>query len=379
VTATGTRARAEGRPTLCTPESLQQADDVATQRSRAARQPMLGLAGLVLVLSIAVLLMFGAGGAETSVRVLGPIVTAALPLVAMVAFWWDDWPGTIRSEAWSGWIDTLLIAAGAIAFTVLGQVVVGRADLDALFRSAPGPGQAATTAVLPVAGAAFAAMLQLTLVCEGWPLHQLPRIPGGLLAIATAWIIAAVLYWSVVDVHPPAGSGLRAHDGMISGPELGALLTVIGVWQVWYITWRGWPFSTLRNQAARLALANLVVLGGGWLTYLILDRGASVATETITAAAGSFIAAGLIVSMLFEGAVRSHLTPAWDRVASVAVIAVLALLLYRGLSAFGDGQRWERITTGEWVTYATLDALGVSVILHTAVGRRWPFGDGTST
>ena len=68
-------------------------------RSRApdepisARQPAVGLLGLLLVVPIAAALAIGAGG-EGSVRVLAPIVTYSLPLVAMVAFWWEDWPGT---------------------------------------------------------------------------------------------------------------------------------------------------------------------------------------------------------------------------------------------------------------------------------------------
>ena len=50
-----------------------------------------------------------------------------------------------------------------------GQLVVsGRIDLHGVFDPAPGPGNAAT---LPLAAAAFVAMLQLTLVCEGRPLR----------------------------------------------------------------------------------------------------------------------------------------------------------------------------------------------------------------
>jgi hypothetical protein len=52
----------------------------------AVGQPGLGLLGLLLVVPIAAALAFGAGGADASVEVLGPLVTYALPLVAMVAF-----------------------------------------------------------------------------------------------------------------------------------------------------------------------------------------------------------------------------------------------------------------------------------------------------
>jgi len=92
------------------------------------RQPWLGLAGLLFVVPVAAVLAF-AGGPETAVRVLGPLVGTALTPVAMVAFWWNRWPGTTLRPAWAGWFDTLVIAALALALAVLGQVVVGRADL----------------------------------------------------------------------------------------------------------------------------------------------------------------------------------------------------------------------------------------------------------
>ncbi len=40
---------------------------------------------------------------------LGPLVTFALPAVAMIAFWWEDWPGSRLRPGWSGCVDTVLI------------------------------------------------------------------------------------------------------------------------------------------------------------------------------------------------------------------------------------------------------------------------------
>jgi hypothetical protein len=85
--------------------------------------------GLSLVLPVALLLALGAGGAEPSLRVLAPLVTFGLPVVAMVAFWWEDWPGTALGPSWSGWADTVLIVVAAVLLTVLGQLVVGHADV----------------------------------------------------------------------------------------------------------------------------------------------------------------------------------------------------------------------------------------------------------
>ena len=66
-------------------------DDAATAAPADGRG---GLRGLWLVVPIAALLAAGAGGPERSLLVLGPLVTYSLPLIVMVAFWWEDWPGT---------------------------------------------------------------------------------------------------------------------------------------------------------------------------------------------------------------------------------------------------------------------------------------------
>jgi hypothetical protein len=150
------------------------------RRTDHAQQPLLGVAGLSLVLPVALLLALGAGGAEPSLRVLAPLVTFGLPVVAIVAFWWEDWPGTALGPSWSGWADTVLIVVAAVLLTVLGQLVVGHADVGGLFDPFAGPEHAPTfPATLPLAGATFVAMLQITLVSERWPLERLPRRTGG--------------------------------------------------------------------------------------------------------------------------------------------------------------------------------------------------------
>ena len=78
--------------------------------------------------------------------------------------------------------------------------------------------------MLPLAGAAFTAMLQFTLVSEGWPLRRLPRLPAGLLAMLVAWEAALAVYHLVVEVTPPPGSRVYARSGPMAGESLGALL-----------------------------------------------------------------------------------------------------------------------------------------------------------
>ena len=161
------------RPPVSSPDRPRESSWIVTS------QPRLGLIGLVLVVPIAAALAVGAGGPERSALVLGPLVTYALPLVAVVAFWWEDWPGTRLRPSWSGWADTALIAGGAVVLTAAGQTVVAGLDLRGIFDAFPGPGHTPTfPATMPLAAAAFVAMLELTLVGEGWPLRRLPRLRG---------------------------------------------------------------------------------------------------------------------------------------------------------------------------------------------------------
>jgi hypothetical protein len=43
------------------------------------------------------------------------------------------------------------------------------------------------------------------------------------------------------------------------------------------------------------------------------------------------------------------------------------------LEAVAGDMRFTRASADEWVTHVGLNALGVSIILHVAIGRRWPF------
>jgi len=337
-------------------------------------QPELGLRGLLLVVPIAVFLAVGAGG-EGSVLVLAPLVTYALPLVAMVAFWWADWPGTRMRAGWGGWVDTVLVAAGAVVLTGLGQAVAGHLDLRGLFEPSPGPGHVPTfPATMPLGGAAFVAVLQLTLVGEGWPLRRLRPVPAGLLAVAASWVVALLVYHALVEVDPLPGSGVTGRHGPIPGAEFGAALVLIGCWQVLcFVTWRGWPFTRIANRAARLVTAHLAVLGGGVLTYVVVHAELGVGTARTAALAGCFIAAGLLSGMLFEGwpGARSARV---ERLALLLATLTTTALLAAGLFAIADPMHVSRISADDWVEHASLNALATSIILHVAIGRRWPFG-----
>lgn len=79
--------------------------------------------------------------------------------------------------------------------------------------------------------------------------------------------------------------------------------------------------------------------------------------------------------MLFEGVFSPHLGPARERVATLAASLILGAALYAALTAYADTLDWTRPTSQDWVGHTALNAIGLSIILHVAVGRRWPFGE----
>jgi hypothetical protein len=77
--------------------------------------------------------------------------------------------------------------------------------------------------------------------------------------------------------------------------------------------------------------------------------------------------------MLLDGWPDSLLAPAPACVAKVAAVALLSALLYAGLEALAQRADWNRAGPEEWTAYVALNAIGVGVILHVGIGRRWPF------
>src|SRR4051794_12342209 len=228
------------RPPISTPPSLQPRDLRDAEQGAAAPQPALGLAGLLLVAPVAVLLGVGAGSLQASLRVLGPLTTFALPVVAMIAFWWEDWPGTRLRADWAGWADTVLVVVGAVVLTLAGQAVTARSDPVGIFDPTAGPEHAPTFPItMPLAGTAFVVLLQLTLACERWPMSRLGRTSSGALALVVSWSVALLLTWTVIAVVEPV-NGARPHPGLMDAADFGALVVTVGVWQtVLFVVLRG--------------------------------------------------------------------------------------------------------------------------------------------
>jgi hypothetical protein len=150
-------------------------------------------------------------------------------------------------------------------------------------------------------------------------------------------------------------------------------------WQVWFfVVWRGWPFAELQRRRLRLMLASACVIGGAVATYAVVYGLNDVRTDTISAAAASFIAAGLVIGILFEGSLRSLLPPAPERLATLAGALVGAAALYFALRAYADSLDWTKTGAQEWIAHVGLNAIGIAIISHVAIGRRWPFGTATA-
>ena len=373
-----------GRPLLTTPPHLQDQASADLQRQRLAGQPWLGVGGLLLGAAVFFALALGTGSTRTSLLILGPISTFALPAVAMVAFWWNDWPGSRFTTPWTGLIDTLLVAAAAVVLTIAGQAIVERSDLRGVFQASPGPAVPATfPATLALAGAAFTAMLQLSLVCERWPLGGGGRLRSGIAALPISWAIGSGAYFLFVnlDAMPAAerAAGLRNPGGPIAGPEFGSALTAVGLWQaVFFIALRGWPVNTITRRPARLLAGNALVIGLGALAYLVLRNLAHWQPDAISAACGCIISATLIVAMLFDGWPAARLPPTPARALTLALTALVALALDRALASYADSIRWTRATPNEWITTAALSFIGAGIILHVGIGLRWPFARTTT-
>jgi len=365
---------------LTAPSGQQSGDAAPVQRRRVAAQPWLGLGGLLLTAGIFFALALGTGSTATGLLVIGPIATFALSGVGMIAFWWNDWPGSRLSAPWTGLIDTVLAVAFALVLTIAGEAVVERPDIGAAFHATRGQtGPTTFPATMALAGATFTAMLQLSLVCERWPLNRFARLWSGIAALAVSWAIGVGAYYlfvnvSALPVAERAAAGLRNPGGPVPGPDFGAALVAVGVWQtVVFIALRGWPVNTIASRPRRLLAGNALVAGLGAATYAVLRDAAGLPPGSIGATCGCVISAVLVTGMLFEGWPATRLRPAAGRVLTLALAAVIAVALNRGLAAYADGVHWVRAAPDDWITSASLSFAGAGIILHVGIGLRWPF------
>lgn len=346
------------RPSVSRPDALSPAALADARRY----QPLRGLVGLAFVIPVTVVLSVGAGGALHSLILLGPIITFSLPIMAMIAFWWEDWPGSRLARAWSGLYDVAIAAAGGVLLTVLAELVIyGAPDVIGVF--APGPGHPGLYPISnALSGGIFTIFLQLTLVCERWPLDGMRRIPSGLASVVLCWALGLIAWLIVVG-----SFGFDAEN-------YGAWLTSIAAWQMlFYVGVRGWPFARIGRRWLRLLLANIVVVACGWGSYLIAGHVLHWPGVQITATAGSVVGCVLLVAMLFEAwpAIRLDSAAVGRTVVVVIAVVITALLAWSlPMLAHVLGVPAER--EWSWTTQVMLNALSTAVIMHVAVWQRWP-------
>jgi hypothetical protein len=351
-----------------------------------ATQPWVGLGGLVLSAVVFFALALGLGNTATSLLVLGPMTVFAVSGVAMIGFWWNDWPGTRLNKPWTGLTDTALIVVGGVVLTIAGEATIERPDISAVFLATPGNGAPATfPATLALADAIFTAMLQLSLVCERWPLDGFSPLKSGLGGLALSWAVGVGAYFLFVNVDfvPPdvrAATGLHNPGGPVPALDFGIALIVLGVWQtMFFVALRGWPVNLISRRPLRLLAGNALVIGGGAATYLVLRDLANLSPQAIGAASACVISAGLIVALVFEGWPGAMLRrPDAGRMVTLVFIAVVAVALNRALAGYADGVHWVRATANDWVTVAGLSFSAVGIILHVAIGDRWPLSPTTA-
>lgn len=88
--------------------------------------------------------------------------------------------------------------------------------------------------------------------------------------------------------------------------------------------------------------------------------------------AGCFVAAGLVFGMLLDGW-PDHGNARLQRLvlllATLALTAALVVLLEGAARIL----QFAQVRPDDWVQHASLDGLSASIILHVAIGRRWPF------
>ena len=89
--------------------------------------------------------------------------------------------------------------------------------------------------------------------------------------------------------------------------------------------------------------------------------------------AGSFVAAALVVGLLFEGWLPLEPAGTHGRAATLGAVVAGTAALYAGLDGYAAHVEWTTAEPTQRIAHAALNAIALSVLLHVAIGRRWPF------
>ncbi len=355
----------------------------APPKSGQGPQPTVGIAGLILVAIVFAVLGI-VWSPQTSLVVLGPISTFALPALVVSAIWWGGWPFSRFGRAVSGLAHTIMIAAAGVILTGLGLLILGHLNMHGMF--AANAAQQNSKGILttfpftvPIAATVFVTMLQLTFVSGKWPLHKMHTAASGIAAFVLSWVVGVAIYflltnWNSVPIAARSALGLRNGLGPMNAIDFTALLLCIVVYQMsFFVLFRGWPFAGIKSSGARLVASHLATIGGGWITFFVLLDGFKWQDPVIVGACGSTIAAIFVVAMLFETWPFQSEDPANNRLGSAVLVIAATGVIYFGLRALGHlTGTWVQAPVELWIGVSGLNYIAAVIILHYAVWGRWP-------
>jgi hypothetical protein len=366
---------------------------IRDQAPPSQTQPTVGVVGLLFAAVVVIVLGFLVTPMR-SLQSFGILTTFILPVMVMVGLWWRGWPFHNLAQPLQGIMATLMMVGIALLLCAGAQAIVGRADLGDLLSMTPPPAPPAAGPpppelpftsypwLLPLAGLVFISMLQLTFVNAQWPLNRLGRVGGGLVALIVACGIGLLAYLLLADWDPTIPAqvrpllGLRNPNGPVDAIRLVGATLCIAVWQVLlFIVLQGKPFEGVRPFAARVVVRNLVPIGLGWLTYLLLFKAFDWTIPTIAAVCGCIIGASILATLAFE-AWPARLTGSDAGTAGglLVTVAALAVVLFFGLKALGNAfEDWNpRDVVQLWVTVVALNLIPIGIITWYAIWHRWP-------
>ena len=289
---------------------------------------------------VAVLGVGGADGFSGTAEWLPPLVACMLPAAVLVGDWWEGWPGSRTRHP--GLINVAVAAAIGIVVYLLSSYLL--------------PGKGVVPAI------AFVAFVEISVVSEKRPFHRLPRIIGGVVGLAGAWSISAL----IVTLSPWPSDGLLALTATIGATQI-VVMAVLD----------GGPAKSIAPTAVRVLLMNAVCLGAGACVYRLgvwSIGGAGLWTALMASVTSSAIAASWLPRpepgrMSRRNAIRRRLQTTTAFSGFGAIVVVLARQVATPA---------EVATVTLWLTYLWAGAVGLTVVSYSMLfGWWWPAGKTT--
>ena len=354
-------------------------DNAPAMESRApalvavARQPVIGILTLVVVIVIGLLLSFVPGLVHAT-AVLGPITTIWLPFLVMNAVWWRGWPAAGLAQPWGGVVNVVMQTILAFLALFLAQSLVGGSvNFNEMF----GPPYKMFPFLMPFAALTFGVMLHQTFVIGMWPYRVLEPRLAGIAAVVTSWVVGGILYITLCNWNPLPREALGAvpnPGGLFYAIDTTTVTLWVIAWQMIIgVTWGGWPFKLIKGTAASIISSTAACLVLGLVSAFVV-RAITSGPAAIALAAASVFGA-FVWGMAFEtwplqgpmGVGR-----AVPLAALAFVTAVVWYLLLNGLATSTTAFPQE-LPSQLYVGIASLNFFTANIVVYYAVLHRWPF------